>query len=273
MKNKMKMKMKNKMKNKNEEQNEDENDSTDELNNTQSRRVPPVIGNAINLENMILNDNNPNMTNVLNFLNRTSHYNYRRANSLQSIINSTLNDKPAYKNILSNDGEKELKKVKYKKNSPEFPSDKCPITHLSFEENEEITQLPCKHCFDIDAIAKWLKEEKAECPVCRYKLDSKEEKITNENQVEQQTQTTQNTEHEEQPLSETRTTFFNSLSRLHVHPFGPRNQNRIVPRSTPTQSQIRIARVINQQDEDAELQQALYESIQNLDISNNNNNN
>ena len=41
--------------------------------------------------------------------------------------------------------------------------------------------------------------------------------------------------------------------------------------STPAQASLnRIASVIHQQDEDAELQEALYASMQNLDISNNN---
>ena len=238
------------------------------------RRLPQVVGTRINLENVVLNNNNQDMMNLLNFLNRTSHYNYRRANSLQGLINSTLYDKPSYKNILSDDGEKELKKIKYRKNSEEFPNEKCPIMHIPFEENEEVTQLPCNHCFDTEAIHKWLKEEKAECPVCRYKLDSKEEKITNENQVEAQTQTPTENQIQiqaERPLSETRTTFFNSLSRLYEHPFGPRNQNRRIIMPTPAQASLnRIASVIHQQDEDAELQEALYASMQNLDISNNN---
>ena len=240
------------------------------------RRLPQVVGTRINLENVVLNNNNQDMMNLLNFLNRTSHYNYRRANSLQGLINSTLYDKPSYKNILSDDGEKELKKIKYRKNSEEFPNEKCPIMHIPFEENEEVTQLPCNHCFDTEAIHKWLKEEKAECPVCRYKLDSKEEKIANENQVEAQTQTPTQPQPQpqpqpERPLSETRTTFFNSLSRLYEHPFGPRNQNRRLIMPTPAQASLnRIASVIHQQDEDAELQEALYASMQNLDISNNN---
>ena len=37
-----------------------------------------------------------------------------------------------------------------------------------------VIKLSCNHTFFPIAIKKWLKEEKAECPVCRYKLDSKE---------------------------------------------------------------------------------------------------
>ena len=34
--------------------------------------------------------------------------------------------------------------------------------------------LPCKHCFNLEAIKKWLNERKAECPVCREQFSSKE---------------------------------------------------------------------------------------------------
>ena len=44
------------------------------------------------------------------------------------------------------------------------------ILFIDFDEEEEIVELECNHCFNEDAIKKWLKEEKAECPVCRYQL-------------------------------------------------------------------------------------------------------
>ena len=37
-----------------------------------------------------------------------------------------------------------------------------------------VIQLPCAHCFNNDAILHWLTEESCKCPVCRYKLESKE---------------------------------------------------------------------------------------------------
>ena len=44
--------------------------------------------------------------------------------------------------------------------------------YLFMKENQEITQLPCNHCFMTDSIERWLQTEKAECPVCRKKIDS-----------------------------------------------------------------------------------------------------
>jgi hypothetical protein len=50
----------------------------------------------------------------------------------------------------------------------------CGIWQLDFEEGDNIKILPCNHAFGADAIMKWLKEEKAECPICRRTLKSKE---------------------------------------------------------------------------------------------------
>ena len=55
----------------------------------------------------------------------------------------------------------------------------CGIWQEEFEDGEDIKILPCNHAFKSVAIMKWLEEEKAECPICRFCLKSKE---VNENQ-------------------------------------------------------------------------------------------
>ena len=57
----------------------------------------------------------------------------------------------------------------------------CPITLIDFKENQDIIKLPCNHCFIPDAILHWLEKEKAECPMCRLKLDHITIKNVNEN--------------------------------------------------------------------------------------------
>ena len=96
------------------------------------------------------------------------------SNSIISTINESMNEKSRFKKVLSEEGEKSLTKVKYDKTKMDY--DKCPILQSEFEPDEEITQLPCKHCFNTSAIEHWLKEEKSICPVCRYELDNVEKK-------------------------------------------------------------------------------------------------
>jgi len=93
-----------------------------------------------------------------------------------SILNDSFQqDNSLYKNVISEQGNIELKTIIFSKEKFEY--DTCPILHTPFEEGEEITQLPCSHVFDTIAINKWLQTEKAECPICRYKMKSKEIKI------------------------------------------------------------------------------------------------
>jgi hypothetical protein len=95
-------------------------------------------------------------------------------NEMESLLQTSLNDKSAYKNVLSKKGEKDIKKIKYNADQSDIVC--CPITQVNFTENQEVSQLPCGHIFDSSAIKIWLENEKAECPCCRFKLDSVEKK-------------------------------------------------------------------------------------------------
>ena len=97
-------------------------------------------------------------------------------NNLNGILNNSFNnDKSIYKKVLSDKGKTQLKNCLFKDSSK--TNNSCPIFHQEFTEEDEIIELPCKHCFVPEAIEKWLNEEQAVCPVCRFELDSKEIKI------------------------------------------------------------------------------------------------
>ena len=53
-----------------------------------------------------------------------------------------------------------------------------------FQENDDIIELPCNHCFFVEPIMKWLTEDSCECPVCRYKFDSMEKNVGEEENIE-----------------------------------------------------------------------------------------
>ena len=90
---------------------------------------------------------------------------------VRSILQQSLFEKNLYKNVLSEEGEKEIQKIKYKKNETDQHS--CCISFEDFEEDQEIYKLPCGHIFS-DSIFTWLKEESNKCPVCRHELSHKE---------------------------------------------------------------------------------------------------
>lgn len=125
---------------------------------------------------------------------------------LNQVLNSSMNDKFTYKYILSEEGESQLKKIKFTNELREI-NNICPITSLEFEDNQNIISLPCSHYFDPEAINKWVREEKAECPVCRFKLHSKEVKIGEKNYSREDVNSLIN-------LYRSRINLINSLSRV-----------------------------------------------------------
>ena len=119
------------------------------------------------------------------YYNRDEDIYYNREQEEEILNTSFINDKKKYKTVLyDNDDNEQLKIIKYTKNSINN-DEKCPIMSTIFEDGQDIIQLPCKHSFEPEAIKQWLKEEKAECPVCRYnEFKTKEIKIEEEEENE-----------------------------------------------------------------------------------------
>ncbi len=114
---------------------------------------------------------------------------FSQQNNIRDLLRQTLvSDKNPIKQVLSDEGEKCIKYINF---DSQIHTDItcCPITMKEFKDGDVIAQLPCGHTFDKDAVLKWLKEEKAECPICRAKLKSQEKK----EDVALQRQTTQTT--------------------------------------------------------------------------------
>ena len=104
-----------------------------------------------------------------------------------SVINQSLYDSNPVKIVISEEEKDKLVPIKYKNAINKQQNTACFITQDDFQENDDIIQLPCNHCFMPDSIMHWLTEECAECPVCRYKFDSMEKRVeinTHEDQEE-----------------------------------------------------------------------------------------
>lgn len=99
--------------------------------------------------------------------------------SLSSIIEQSFHEKPQYKHILSEEGAKQITYTTYAKEKGQNAI--CAITREEFAEGDDIAILPCRHVFSRAAINQWLQTKKAECPICRFKLESKEVKEETEN--------------------------------------------------------------------------------------------
>ncbi len=97
-------------------------------------------------------------------------------NIVNYVINESFREKSKFKNVLSEEGEKQIKKLKY---DPHLHKNHiCPIYHTEFTKDTIVSELPCNHIFSPEGIDRWLKDENAICPVCRFKLLSYEKKTT-----------------------------------------------------------------------------------------------
>lgn len=170
-------------------------------------------------------------------------------NDFDRVLATSLNDESPVKIVLSEDGEKQLKTRLF---TEDDESVLCPIFHISFDIGDNIKELPCGHIFTPEAIDQWLKEEKAECPVCRFKLHSKE--------ICQDTPGIEQFASDVNELSHSRAELARNLRRLtfpriESHPFGPESH--------------RIANVIHEDDNSTDIQRALALTVNGTSLINN----
>ena len=145
------------------------------------------LNNVFNEINpLLINSNNSdpytiNLNDVFSNLLQNTFNNHYTSNGFNNILNESFNrNNIVYKKILSEKGKDQLKRCLFKDSTK--TNNSCPIFHLDFDDDDDIIELPCQHCFVPEAIEKWLNEEQAVCPVCRFELDSKE--VKNSNNVE-----------------------------------------------------------------------------------------
>ena len=171
-------------------------------------------------------------------------YNYSRA------LAASIHDQGGTKNVLSDDGESELKLRKFTTEDKDQTT--CPIMHIPFDIDDDVIELPCGHIFEPEGIKRWLKDEKAECPVCRYKMKSKE--IKNEDAGTP-------SEQDNNEIITGRSNIISNLRRLNTmvvptpnvrHPFGPSGQ--------------RIASIVHEEDDAHDIMQAILSTIRNRTI-------
>lgn len=220
-----------------------------------------------------------------NFMNGTSGLSNQA--TINQLLNSTLlQEKEAYKKILSEKGEEQLKTVIYKKEN--FDTKQCVISMEDFNDGDTVIQLPCGHIFHPESIKTWLKEESSKCPICRYELKFDEVKkdfpqntrVTNATLNSSRDISGNNSTRRSQPgLATPLTPFSNLLSRQRSGPsvnpytrmfnnmdflYNPTNSiNRPRRRNLISQRDIvnRILRVNNYIDEDSQMQNAIMASI------------
>ena len=180
---------------------------------------------------------------------------------VRSLLRQSLFEKNLYKNVLSEDGEKEIQKINYKKNN--FEQHSCCISFEEFKEGEEIYKLPCGHIFS-NSIFTWLKEESNKCPVCRYELSSKE--IKNEDYLVD-ISSNPNTTNRQIPINPFQE-FLDNMRNVYKNPRPLYRQNaseNLGPIFHRTPFSVNLRNTIQEFEYDREYQNAILASIQEFD--------
>lgn len=90
----------------------------------------------------------------------------------QTILQNSLYDRNPIRHVVTNEVKETLTPIKFKDAIDRENNLKCSILCDVFQDEDDVIQLPCNHCFFVEPIMKWLTEESCECPVCRYKFES-----------------------------------------------------------------------------------------------------
>ena len=98
------------------------------------------------------------------------NYEPAQIDEFDNLMQQSLDERAPYKNVLD---ESKENRIKYGVVA-EGEEITCCIAQAPLEPGDQIATLPCGHIFERDSVMQWLKSERAECPVCRAPLESKE---------------------------------------------------------------------------------------------------
>ena len=190
---------------------------------------------------------------------------------LRQILQQSLYEKNNYKKVLSEEGNDQLKVVKF--DSENFEMKECVITQEKFKKDEEIIQLPCGHIFNKEAIETWLKEESSKCPICRYELKFKEIKEQKDTEISQQTENDgeENQQEEQETRQQRMARIGNLLSQMELM-YSPFDFINSVNRQNLSNQQTFVNNIISQESqfvEDRALQNAIMASIHHQNLNEN----
>jgi len=102
----------------------------------------------------------------------------------QRVLQASLYDRNPIRHVITDEVKSTLAPIKFRDANDIENNLKCSIMCEPFQEDDDIIQLPCNHCFFVEPIMKWLTEDSCECPICRYKFDSMEKNTREEENID-----------------------------------------------------------------------------------------
>jgi DNA-directed RNA polymerase subunit RPC12/RpoP len=134
------------------------NSSNNILDSFSNRRRPRTTSSLLDMIFGMLRDRNTEESNMESII-----------NMIMANDSNRYGNPPASKEIVSS-----LEKVKIDEDNLKIlrkssNCENCSVCKDDFEVDQEILNLPCKHCFHDECIKPWLKERNS-CPTCRFEL-------------------------------------------------------------------------------------------------------
>jgi hypothetical protein len=129
----------------------------------------------------------------------------------QRILQASLYDRNPIRRVITDEIKNSIIPIKFRDAKDIENNLKCSIMCETFQEDDDIIQLPCNHCFFAEPIMKWLTEDSCECPVCRYKFDSMEKNMGEEPQ--------------EEPIEEIYNNDYNAIEQINISNIISTNEN------------------------------------------------
>jgi len=120
----------------------------------------------------------------------------------QRVMQSSLYDRNPIRHVITDEVKNTLIPIKFIHAKDIENNLTCSIMCEPFQENDDIIELPCNHCFFVEPIMKWLTEDSCECPVCRYKFDSMEKNVGEEENIEINEEENENVYYEYEELEQ-----------------------------------------------------------------------
>jgi hypothetical protein len=167
--------------------NNSNNSESENINNAEANNNNSVFNGWNNNINHPWNINNAFNNNVMNnflssniiqenIIQENYPFYINSSPNSQNVLHQSLYDRNPIKNVITEEVKNSLIPIKFNQAVDKEINDKCCILVEKFNDDDNIIQLPCNHCFFVEPIIQWLTEESCECPVCRHKFESMEKK-------------------------------------------------------------------------------------------------
>ena len=150
----------------------DDSDSENDDSDSDDSEIDDVNETVFSFATTITSNNNASniTTNISNSISNQLGDSEVFLNIFNSLINNIGSNEETYEDIKVTLDKEDISLLKEYKYEPLEKKEKCTICLESFDENQDIIELDCKHKFHKNCIMEWLDKYDYKCPICRKEI-------------------------------------------------------------------------------------------------------